>query len=50
MTFDNVLKRVVKGDDAEADNDEDRVSITTAADPRKNEWFKGRFNMSGHRS
>ena len=31
MTFDNVLKRVVKGDDAEADNDEDRVSITTAA-------------------
>ena len=33
MIFDNVLKRVVKGDDAEAedDNDEDRVSITTAA-------------------
>ena len=31
MIFDNVLKRVVKGDDAEDDNDEDRVSITTAA-------------------
>ena len=31
MIFDNVLKRVVKGDDAVDDNDEDRVSITTAA-------------------
>ena len=31
MIFDNALKRVVKGDDAEDDNDEDRVSITTAA-------------------